>query len=356
MIDDAYSPYKIVHHFDKLERLKKGQQTVPIQIQFVPSNTCNQRCSFCAYRMKKAVNNQMFREQEMLSYEKSVECLDDFAAMGVKGVHFTGGGEPLVHPDIRDMFNDTLSRGLDLALVSNGVALNEELCNLLGRAVWVRISIDSATAETYSQIRGVKPNVFFKVIENVKNLVKCRRDQGCVIGIGYVVNANNYHEIFQGAKLAKELGVDNVRISGAFTPGGYQYFDGFRDKAREMAAQAEEELSDSNFKVFNLFNDRMKDLFESKQAPHFCSVKELITFVGADYNVYTCCTLAYNSAGLIGSIKEQSFRELWKSQKKVDFFNSHDPKKICTYPCLNKGKIAFINYCIKKSPKHINFI
>jgi hypothetical protein len=46
--------------------------------------------------------------------------------MGVKAVQITGGGEPTAHPRHADIFRAVLDRGLDLALVTNGVLLRDE--------------------------------------------------------------------------------------------------------------------------------------------------------------------------------------------------------------------------------------
>lgn len=352
MIKDEYSPYKIIHHPDKLQELKGGKPTVPIQVQLVPSNVCNQRCSFCTYRMEDYMSNFLFDEKLMMSYEKVLECLDDFVDMGVRAVHYTGGGEPLVHPKIYEIFTDTINRGLDLALVSNGMALNEKLCELLGDAKWTRISVDCATSETYSTMRTTSLNTFQKVLRSIELLVKYKKS--CVVGVGFVVNKDNYSEIYSAAKMFKSIGVDNFRISAAFTVEGLKYFDDFVDIAKE-AAKATEQLSTDSFKVFNLFGDRINNMFEDTQNYDFCPTKELLTFIGADYNVYTCCTIAYNNRGLIGSIKNHSFRELWESNEKINMFMKHNPRKMCRHHCMYKERNEFINYCIKQDPKHVNF-
>lgn len=350
---EEYSPYKIVHQTQHLTQLKCDIQTVPLQVQIVPSNRCNNRCQFCAYRMKGYPSNEIFEEKDFLSYEKIFECLRDFIEMGVKAVHVTGGGEPLVHPKIYEIFSDILGGGLDLALVTNGLNLNERICELLSEGCWVRVSMDSADESVYSFIRNVPREYFDKVIKNIKLLVKSKKKN--IIGIGFVVERENYKEIYNAAKLFKELGVDNFRISAAFTTMGYDYFNGFIEPARELARKAQA-LSDGSYTVFNLFNDRVRDVFEGVQDYDYCPIKELLAYIGADYNVYTCCTLAYNRKGLIGSIRNQSFRELWESSEKRRMFNEHNPLVDCQFPCMYRNKNEFINYCIKEDPKHINFI
>ncbi len=351
---EEYSPYKIVHNIDKLQELKEGKQTIPLQVQIVPTNRCNENCGFCLYRKDKALCNEEFETQDQLSFEKIVETLDCFNDMGVKAVSYTGGGSPLVHPQATDILKTTIDKKIELSLVTNGMALTEEQCELLGNyASWTRVSVDCATPETYEYLRQVPKKNFDRVINNIKTLIKYKKD--CIIGVGFVVQEDNYKEIYDAAKLFKDIGVDNFRISAAFTPEGYSYFKDFQDEAKELSLKAQS-LSDDNFTVFNLFNDRVKDTFEGKQDYDFCPIKELVVYIGADYNVYTCCTLAYNKKGLIGSIKDQSFKDLWFSQEKIDMYENHNPKVVCQHPCMFKGKNEFINYCIKKDAKHVNYI
>lgn len=288
-----------------------------------------------------------------LVYDITVSNTHRFIGSNGIGVFNTGGGEVLMHPRHYDFFQETFDRNIELALVSNGMALKEKTCDLLGDASWVRISVDCATEKTYSSMRKVSEKIFSRTIRNIMDLVKYKRS--VVLGVGFVVNKDNYKEIFEAAKMFKDIGVDNFRISAAFTPDGYSYFDNIFDESAYLAKMAQE-LSDENFTVFNLFNDRMKDMFDGVQDYGFCPTKDLLAYIGADYNVYTCCTLAYNKKGKIGSIKDQSFKELWLGEEKRNMFASHDPNKRCKNPCLYKAKNEFINYCIKDKPKHINFI
>lgn len=353
MIKEEYSPYKIVHHPEKIAQLKRNEQPTPLQVQIIPINACPQKCSFCAYRMKDYTSNEQFFEKDMLSFDKIVETLDCMKDMGIRGLQLTGGGEPLFHPKAHDILKSAFDRNMEIALVSNGQLLTEEMCELLGDAAWVRISMDAASPALYSLIRNVSKTIYTQVLHNIKTLVKYRKKS--IIGVGYVVERENFKEIYEAAKIYKDLGIDNFRISAAFTPMGYDYFKDFQDEARDLSRKAES-LSDKNFTVFNLFNDRVKDSFEGVQDYSKCPIKDLLTYIGADYNVYTCCTLAYNHRGFIGSIKDKSFKEVWESKEKVEFFAQHDPSKQCQHPCMYKNKNEFINYCTKPNPRHTEFI
>ena len=354
MIKEEYSLYKIVHHYDKILAMQQNEPVSPVQIHLVPSNRCNESCSFCSYRMKGHTSNQKFSEKDIISSEKIYEIIDSCVALGVKAIQFTGGGEPLVHPNIKSIIRRTKEKGLDVGLVTNGLFLDDELIDILSDVVWVRISLDAANAETYSQMRGTKEKNFYRVIDSVASLADYKKTT--VLGVGFVVNVNNYKEIYESAKICKERGVDNFRISALFNPRGLEYFSDFHEHAKFLAQRCKIELEDDDFTVFNLYDDRIKDMFEGKQEYSFCPMKDFVPYVGADLNVYTCCMYAYNDKGLIGSIQNRSFEELWHSEEKKKFYDAHDPRKVCQIPCMFQRKNEFINYCMKKNPKHVNFV
>jgi outer membrane protein assembly factor BamB len=53
----------------------------------------------------------------------------------------------------------------------------------------------------------------------------------------------------------------------------------------------------------------------------------------ADSNVYACCSWAYNEMGLVGSIKEQTFEQMWFGDGQR-WRASHDPRRDCRIHCL----------------------
>lgn len=355
MIKDEYSPYKIMHRFDLIEKLKNKEDFYPQQVHFVPTNTCNHNCSFCAYRMEGYSSNETFEKQDTIPFDRCIEILNDLKAGGTKAIQFTGGGEPTVHPKIKEILKHTLDLGFELALVTNGMNLNDETIDILSKASWVRISLDSACKETYSKIKKVSLDKFDKTISNIRKFA-LTKSEGTTFGIGFVVTRENYKEIYAAAKICKDLGVDNFRISASFTTHGIKYFDGILDEAKRLAKAAFDDFNDDNFTVFNLFNDRISDLFDGTQDYDFCPMKNLVVYVGADLNVYTCCVQAYNKNGFIGSLKDKSFSEFWESDKRKLFYKTHNPRIRCKLPCMFENKNHFINYALKPDAKHVNFL
>lgn len=349
-----YSPYKIIHHQDRLNDLKLRRQPNPLHLQIVPTNKCNHACKTCCYKLTNSLSNQQFNYSDHISYEKLIETLNSVEELKIKSIQITGGGEPLVYPKIHYFLEEILYRNIDLALVTNGQLLNENLCKSLSFSKWVRVSLDAAFSKTYAEFRNVDKSVFVTVLNNIRNLVKHKKNN--IIGVGFVVNKYNYKEIYTAAQICKDLGVSNFRISAIFSPRGFRYFKSFLEEATELAQRTKEVLGSNSFTVFNLFNNRIKDLFEGAQNYNFCPIKELQVYLGADYNLYTCCTLAYNSKGLIGSIKNQSLYDLWNSSEKKSLYSNHNPLKVCKHPCMYQDKNIFMNYCMETNPTHVNFI
>lgn len=303
-----------------------------------------------------AVNNNPNR---MIPFEKCIEILDDCKNMGVRAIQATGGGEPTVHPQHREIFQAVLDRGLDLALVTNGVIFRDGLIDILLRAKWVRISVDAGNAATYAAIREVKPSFYDRVHQNIAALTKAKRESDdpaakeLVVGYGFVVTRENWREVVDATRIAREIGVDNLRISAVFQPDDERYFEDFHAEAAALCRQAES-LSTPTFRVFNNFGERVQDLREHSPDYSFCGYQQLNTYIGADLNCYRCCVQAYNAHGLIGSIAEKRFRELWESEEKRKDFERFDARS-CDR-CQFNSKNRTIIYALSENPQHANFI
>ncbi len=361
-----YSPLKALRHTDRIDKLRNGEQPAPIHIQLIISDLCNQDCSFCSHRTSGYTTNQLFvvtkpdgsvnhNPNRMIPYDKVVEILDDCAAMGVKAIQVTGGGEPTVHPQHEQIFRDVLERGLELAVVSNGVKLSDDAIESLLEAKWVRFSLDAGKAKTYASIRGVSPETFERACGNIRKLVERKQDTGSQvrIGMGFVVTKENYSEILAATEIAKLIEVDNFRISGVFQNDGARYFDAFYDDADEQA-RAAEKLGNEVFSVYNLFSNRVYNLAEANPEYKQCCYQQVTTYIGGDLNVYRCCNTSYSEQGLLGSLKQQRFADLWESQAKRAAIENFDARGCVR--CMFNAQNRAILYAIDPAPADVNFV
>ena len=360
-----YSPLKILHHPGRLKMLRCGLQPTPAHVQIILSDLCNQSCQWCSYRVEGNPNNAMFPDpvtgsinpKRMLHYDKVLEILDDCVELGVAAIQLTGGGEPTVHPRFLDVLHQVAIRDLDLALVTNGVRLTENIIWALMKAKWVRVSVDAATAATYGPMRSTPPEHFAKVCEHVKALALAKEVSGSALelGVGFVVSKENWREILAGTALARSLEADNIRLSAAFMPDDETYHADHFEAAADLCRQAvAEHDGQGGFRVYNRFGERLEDLRQHHPEYSFCGYQHFTTYIGGDLNVYRCCTLAYNPRGLIGNLEHQRFRDLWRSEAKTAAFKDFDARGCprCQFNGINRT----INYALDSHAPSVTFV
>jgi MoaA/NifB/PqqE/SkfB family radical SAM enzyme len=348
-----YSPLKIFRHQIALRSLSQGQHVAPIHVQILPTNVCQQACRECAYRLPGYTSNELFSDTDEIPTETLLEIVSDCGAMGVKAIEITGGGEPLLSPGFVPMCEAILDRGIDLSLVTNGVRWNHDLTKLLANAKWVRFSIDAGTPETYADYRRSNKTTYHRVRDSVRDLCAYRDGEELIVGVGFVVTADNWREVLVAAENAREDGADNIRISAAFQSAGASYFAPFAKEAAKLCKEAES-LTDKSFRVFNRFEDRLDDLEQGHPTFSDCWFQRVCTYIGANLSVFRCCVLGYSLRGQLGSLKEQRFSSLWFSEETKRRLFEFDARSCprCLYSRTNEN----IAYAVAASAQHENFI
>ena len=121
---------KIDLYYYKVKEAIKNGWTLPVTCEVDPSNACCLDCSFCIYRQ--------LRDTAVMSLELYKKILNDLKDCEVKSITLTGGGEPLMNPQINEFIK--ISDGFKLGLITNGVLLNKIEVSLLKRFDFIRIS------------------------------------------------------------------------------------------------------------------------------------------------------------------------------------------------------------------------
>lgn len=323
---------------ERIDAIRWDFWYAPVHVQMILSDLCNQACHFCAYRDPGYTSSQLFHvngnynPHRMLPFEKAKEIIEDCAAMGVKAIQLTGGGEPTVYPHFQEIVEEILRRGMRWALVTNGVIGRWDCSS----ATWIRVSLDAASAETYSRIRSVPPGHFAKACETIKKY-------GC--GVGFVVTPENWREILMATRLAKDLGASSIRIGAQFSESGKALFADFAKDAAALARNAER-MSCDGFEVINRFDEKLSELDEGAPDYKRCSYQRLTTYIGADQNLYRCCVYAYNPRGLLASLKDRRFRDVWP-EVHADFrkFDARGCAR-CQFSAINRN----INEVVEHDP------
>lgn len=359
-----YSTSKVFHFHSKLADILDGRLTPPIHIRLKPTNRCNHRCSYCCYRNEDLYLSERMKEADEIPPDKMKEITNDIITMGVRAVTFSGGGDPLCYPHFLDCADRLLEGGVRVAVLTNGSRLQGAVAERLGSgATWVRISLDAANADDYAQVRQVSPREFQKVCENIENFARTKRE-ACELGINYIVTRENHSEVFAFLRLMKDLGVDHVKVSEAVISVDHgdnvRYVRSFQETVRGQIERGLSHLADDRFRIIDRVLDPGTGPADGnnlyQKAYSWCPFIQCLTVIAADLMVYTCQDKAYSSSGIVGSIRDRSFRELWSDPITRERLTALDPSRDCVHHCVQHQKnLAILDY-LDADPGHIDFI
>ncbi len=343
-----YSPWKLSFYLEELKKIRNGEVVSPVNLQIDLTNKCQCKCLFCFYDIHKHIKD--FNRKDEILFEDVNRIVLQFKELGGKSTEFTGGGEPLLYPNFRDISRLSREEGLELALVTNGQLLHNFIDEVSDYS-WVRVSLDAFKNATYKLCHGCNGEFISKVKDNIIKMCN-KKQKKCILGISIITCKENWQEIYDISKFAKDSGADNIRISLAHTPQKEHIFDGIWDNVIDEIEKAKL-LQNNYFKVFT-FSNRIRDIAR-QTCGGFCYYHHFTAVVGANACLYPCCYEKYVPKRNLGSLYDSSFRELWHGEKRNKFINS--VAKNCPESCWMTEKNAFADYLVqnKEDVPHINF-
>jgi sulfatase maturation enzyme AslB (radical SAM superfamily) len=178
----------------------------------------------------------------------------------------------------------------------------------------------------------------------------------CVLGISFIVTHDNHQHILQACRLFKELGVNHVKFSGVVIANeGSANNDYHRSIMQETSAQiaAAQALNDAHFTVIDHYHE-LEDRFDKSYTQ--CPFLQFLTVIGADAAVYTCQDKAYTDSGLLGSIRDRSFKEFWFSEENRQNLFQFNPMLQCRHHCVSHSKNLAILDVLSIDPEHGCFV
>lgn len=358
VLANPYSAIKVFHHADALDALLAQEQRAPFYIRLKPTNLCNHHCAYCTYGSgdteEKTANRDDIKHTDMIPWLKMQEVIKDMGDMGLKAVTFSGGGEPLTYPHIKEAVQLIQDNGIELSLITNGSLLGGDIAKSFYAARWIRVSFDSPVPETYAALRGVSEFEFERVIGNIKNFA-INKDDDCVLGINFVISKANYKEVYEAAKLVKKLGVDNIKFA-AVVENVPQYHLSIKDEVIEQIHAAVSDFQDETFRIINNYENDWMDKNFSVQPFSTCYTCRLVTVIAADQRVYLCHTRAYDSHAIVGDLHDNSFKEMWFSEETKAKLSQLKPMIECKNFCVYQERNQLIQAYFDVDMKHVNFI
>ncbi len=166
---------------------------LPLAIVYLTTR-CHSRCVGCNYWASEPLD---------MPVERAEQLALELQGLGTHLVVLSGG-EPLCHPRWSDIAGVMRRAKLRVWLLTAGLTLQHVAPRAAELCERITISLDAATRETYSRIRGV--DAFAAVCAGIASAV----EQGAEVTLRCTVQRNNYQELPGLVQLARRLGVKQI--------------------------------------------------------------------------------------------------------------------------------------------------
>ena len=278
------------------------QWGLPFTISFEPTTACNLRCPECPSGLRAFtrptgnLKENFFRETIDSMYRELMYLIFYFQ------------GEPYINPKFLEMVDYAHRKGIYTITSTNGHFLNDANAKKtiesgLDRLI---ISVDGATQETYSSYRI--EGKLESVLQGARNVVKWKKELNSPtphIIFQMLVVKPNEHEIDKIYALAKDIGIDEVKLKTAQV---YEYENG-NDLIPTIEKYARYKKNASGkWSLKTVLVNHCWKLW------HSC----VITWDGL---VVPCC-FDKDAQHRLGDLKKSDFKTIWYSDSYLNFRKS----------------------------------
>ncbi|HEY7180352.1 MAG TPA: radical SAM protein [Blastocatellia bacterium] len=278
----------------------------PILAHMVPMRRCNLSCKYC---------NEYDKTSDPVPLEKFKRRVDLVAGLGASIVTISGG-EPMLHPQIYEIFAHIRSHGMVAGLISNGYYMTRDRIEKLNAAglEYLQISIDNITPDDVSQ-KSLK--VLDRYLRYLSEYAEFHVSINSVIGGG----VNNPEDALAVARRAVELGFSTSL--GIIHDGSGQL-----KPLSEKEARIYEELKSFGKKSWTRFNQFQDDLAYGRPHDWRCRAGARYLYICEDGLVHYCSQQrGYPAVPLENYTREDIRRE---------FYTEKPCAGMCTIACVQQ--------------------
>lgn len=281
----------------------------PFSLHIFPSYFCNFKCQYCLQSLQDDELKKMGFKKQLMDIEIYKKAIDDLAGFDrkLKALIFAGHGEPLVHPDIAEMVSYAKKKEVAerIEIVTNGYLLTEELSdNLINAGLdRLRISLQGIDEKKYKDVSGV--DIDFKLfMQRLAYFYHHKKETNVCIKI-------------------IDVALDQKEDEGTFR----KIFDPISDNL--LLEYMIPFVREIDYKEVGKVAGCTKQ--GCKKKSDICSMPFYMLVLNPEGEVLPCCSV--DIPIVLGNIKYQSLKEIWKSSKRtkflIDQLNGYQNINIC---------------------------
>lgn len=297
---------------------------------------CNLRCVHCRASATELMSPEDLSTQECFGL---VDQIAEYAPL----ILVLSGGEPLWRRDVFDIAKRAVSKGLRVALGTNGTLVDEAMAARIHESgiVRVAVSLDGAEHHTHDAFRG-HDGAFDAAVRGLRLM----RELGISTQINTTVSRHNVHQLPAMMEMAKSLKVDAfhlfllVPVGCGLTIAEDQSIDSveaerilnwFYDRSLDSGMELKATCAPQYYRIARQrrAEDSRAGLPVSAQMPHPQHAAAIESGHPTDLNQMTRGCLAASGVCFIshrgkvqpcgylpleaGDLREQSFRDVWEN-------------------------------------------
>lgn len=333
----------------------------PIQADIDITQRCTANCIFC-YSRPYAFNT-LYRDAE-ISVATFENILKELAEGGTRVIRFTGGGEPLLHSEIKTILPMPHRYGLQSCIITNGDLLDEEVSKLMVYNVdHIRVSVNAAQDSTrqllHRPVIGV--NNLSKIFEQIEYIAQLRQtiwpsQKRPLIWATYLIVPKNISEIYSTAQILRDCGVDSISFRRVYHERSGRFSTSELDILHQQLCLASELHSPPTFQVFTPKRDITKAWHISQRTLFArcisCRMRTVIEATNLGPMIKVCGL--NRGIGIYGERKGvpgESLGVIGENTSFFDLWNSNDTKKkLANRPeiCVKNCSVISINITLNR--------
>lgn len=296
------------------EAVRYEQKNPLKNVQLEITTACNFNCKHCFNSVNR--NN-------ILSLKKIKDIVNDCKNMGVHMLSLTGG-EPLVHPDFKQIVEYISHNNIQYTVYTNGYLLNEKMILFLkqNNVSNIRISLDGFSEHIHDTFRNFKGS-YNKIIEASKMLIYYK------LPFEFNSMLHKYNNDILKFQHFVENEIGNIKII-------FDYILNIGN-AKNLYNDFGLELDD----FCDIYSNYLKELlvkglkFDTNQKK-YCGIGCNYIYITAEGLVKICPTV--DDSVNIGNINTHLLFDIWQSKKMAPYYNMHcENISKCKFSLLCKG-------------------
>lgn len=380
------APY--IKPYDPLEFITASQKArnqtrliAPLSLTIMFSNACETNCLYCY------ANRRHVPLSQHLPTRRWIEIFQEARSLGIELISLSGG-DPLFRKDAITLIGELIKLEM-LFLVSTKCHITREKADRLvdiGMTApinqftrEIQISMDGPDQSTADVLAG-SPGYFHRAIDSIKNL----QERGFNVRVKAVLTPLNASRVYEWIELMVQLGVKKLSLA-AYNRTFYRHRDelflGQLDRRiiGEQCNQARADFPEAEIRMSGLSSmlkpteraiasqdeldsvvtgaDNHTTKMEKWKNRTHCSGGRSSIVIAPDGKVVLCDTVPQEDMFVVGDVSTQTIREVWNSQKLLEFAYPARDKFMgtlcyqCSYlsDCLNSPA----GYCFRNS--YFNF-